>query len=238
MPRPYSITSETVAERYVILIGRQWQEGDPCNPYPSLSDHGTHVAGTVAARFDGGRVVGVAPNASLANHNVFEMIPDVGVRSYSSSRWRAMMHAADNGVHVINMSLGSVTFIGNDPKRFAEWELDHDPTRQNWLATSLAAEKRIAGYMTSRGTVIVSSAGNSASKLNGNNIASPGQTPGQSLSARPDSARTGCISQASRPMCWPSTPTTAPRWKLQPPVATTVRAIPRPAWRSTSHRAQ
>ena len=152
------------------VIGRTWQAGDPCNPYPSASDHGTHVAGTVAAQFGGGRVVGVAPNASLANYNVFEVIPGLGVRSYTSSRWRAMTHAADNGVDVINMSLGSFTFIGN--------KLREEPVRQNRLATFLAAEKRVANYVIGRGTVIVSSAGNSRADLNGIYVASPGQTQG------------------------------------------------------------
>lgn len=152
------------------VIGRTWQAGDPCNPYPNASDHGTHVAGTVAAQFSGGRVVGVAPNASLANYNVFEIIPGLGVRSFTSSRWRAMTHAADNGVDVINMSLGSFTFIGN--------KLREEPVRQNGLATFLAAEKRVANYVMGRGTVIVSSAGNSGANLNGIYVASPGQTQG------------------------------------------------------------
>ena len=160
------------------VVGRDWQADDPCNPYPSLSDPGTHVAGTVAARFGGGRVVGVAPNASLANYNVFEWIPGLGTRSYTSSRWRAMIHAADTGVDAINMSLGSFTFIGNDPKRFEERGWDHDPTRQNGLATLMAAESRVANYVTQRGTVIISSAGNSAADLNGTNVALPGQTQG------------------------------------------------------------
>jgi lantibiotic leader peptide-processing serine protease len=160
------------------VIGRDWQAGDPCNPYPSLSDHGTHVAGTVAARFGGGRVVGVAPNAQLANYNVFEFVPGFGVGAYPGSRWMAMIHAADTGVDAINMSLGSLTFIGNDPKRFAQFGLQHQPGRQDGLATFLAAEKRVANYVNRRGTVMVSSAGNAAVNLNGNIIATPGETQG------------------------------------------------------------
>jgi lantibiotic leader peptide-processing serine protease len=160
------------------VVGRHWQPGDPCSPYPDAHWHGTHVAGTAAAVFGGGRVVGVAPEAGLANYNVFEIIPGLGVRSYTSSRWRAMLHAADHGVDVINMSLGSFTFIGNDPKKFEAFGLDHEPTRQNGLATFLAAEKRVADYLLRKGTVIVSSAGNSGWNLNGAWIASPGQTQG------------------------------------------------------------
>jgi lantibiotic leader peptide-processing serine protease len=160
------------------VVGRHWEAGDPCSPYPDLHWHGTHVAGTAAAVFGGGRVVGVAPEAALANYNVFEFIPGLGVRSYTSSRWRAMLHAADHGVGVINMSLGSFTFIGNDPKKFEVFGLEHEPTRQDGLATFLAAEKRVANYVLGKGTVIASSAGNSGWNLNGAWIASPGQTQG------------------------------------------------------------
>lgn len=80
------------------------------------------------------------------------------------------MHAADNGVDAINMSLGSFTSIGN--------KLREEPVRQDGLATFLAAEKRVANYVTGRGTVIVSSAGNSGADLNGIYVASPGQTQG------------------------------------------------------------
>lgn len=160
------------------VVGRTWQAGDPCNPYPSLSDHGTHVAGTVAASFGGGRVVGVAPNAALANYNVFEQIPGCGVCSYTSSRWRAMVHAADNGVDVINMSLGSFTFIGNDPKKFEVFGADHEPSRQDGLATFLAAEKRVANYVTGRGTIMSTAAGNAGFNLNGAWVGTPAEVQG------------------------------------------------------------
>ena len=156
------------------VVGRHWVAGDPCIPYPSASDHGTHVAGTVAASFGGSRVVGVAPNAQLYNYNTFEVIPGCGVCTFASSRWRAMIHAADNGVDVINMSLGSFFFIGNDPKKRGEAA----PVPQNGTATFLAFEKRVANYVTQRGTVIVSSAGNSGANLNGTWVAAPGEVQG------------------------------------------------------------
>ncbi|WDI31376.1 S8 family serine peptidase [Hyphococcus flavus] len=134
-----------------------------CNPYPSLSDHGTHVAGSAAASFDGGRVVGVAPEAGLAGYNTFEVIPDCGVCSFTDSRWAAMVDAADRGFSVISMSLGGTAQYGGQGT--------------NGLATYVAAEKRVANYVNKQGTVMVASAGNSALDLNGTIIHVPGDIP-------------------------------------------------------------
>ncbi|MFN3346785.1 MAG: S8 family peptidase [Candidatus Bipolaricaulaceae bacterium] len=68
-----------------------------------LYGHGTHVAGIAAAITDNGRgVAGVGFNSSLMNVKV---LGDSGSGQYS---WIAngIIWAADNGAHVINMSLG------------------------------------------------------------------------------------------------------------------------------------
>ena len=135
-----------------------------CNPYPSYSDHGTHVAGTAAAAFDGGLVVGVAPELSIASYNVFEPIDGCGVCAYSSSRWSAMIDAADKGYEVITMSLGGTAQYGFG--------------RTDGLATFVAAEKRIANYVNQMGTNMVASAGNSGLDLTGNIVHIPGDIPG------------------------------------------------------------
>jgi lantibiotic leader peptide-processing serine protease len=141
-----------------------WADGAPCNPYPSLSDHGTHVAGTVAATFGGGRVVGVGPNLALAGYNTFEFIPGCGVCSYSSSRWLAQLDAAQRGYKVINMSLGAIGAFGG--------------RGTDGLATFIAADNRIANAVIAAGTTIVASAGNSALNLNGIYTNLPGGLPG------------------------------------------------------------
>lgn len=146
------------------VVGRDYQDGDPCNPYPTVSDHGTHVAGTVAARFGGGRAVGVAPNAFLANYNIFERFPDGSVRAFTSSRWAAMIDAAERGYDVINMSLGfSASFGGQGT---------------NELATFLAADKRVMDFVINEGTVVVASAGNDGTDNNGTFFHGPGDQPG------------------------------------------------------------
>lgn len=135
-----------------------------CNPYPSLSDHGTHVAGTIAAAFGGGRVVGVGPNLALASYNTFESIPGCGTCSYSDSRWAAYIDIANRGFDVVNMSLGSLAFFGG--------------RGTNELAAFRQAENKLADYMSKRGVLLVASAGNSAIDLNGPAINFPGGITG------------------------------------------------------------
>ena len=141
--------------------GGDFTIGD-CNPYPSLSDHGTHVAGTAAAAF-GDDIVGVAPEAKIASYNTFEVIPGCGVCSFSSSRWAAMMDAADSGFDVISMSLGGTAQFGGQGT--------------NGLATFFAAEIRVANYVNSQGPIMVASSGNSNLDLNGTILHVPGDVP-------------------------------------------------------------
>jgi len=122
------------------------------------------VAGTVAAVFGGGRVVGVGPNLGLANYNTFEVIPDCGVCAYTSSRWLAMLDAAQRGFQVISMSLGGLGQYGGPGT--------------NELATYVAAEKRVANQVMKMGTAIVASAGNEALDVNGTIVHVPGDVPG------------------------------------------------------------
>ncbi len=94
--------------------------------------HGTHVAGIAAAITDNGRgIAGVGFHTSLMNVKVLD---DTGSGQYS---WIAngIIWAADNGAHVINMSLGG-------------------------SATSSTLESAVK-YAYSKGAVLVAAAGNS-----------------------------------------------------------------------------
>jgi subtilisin family serine protease len=121
-----------------------------CLPYPSLHWHGTHVAGTVAAAFGGGRAVGVGPNLGLANYNVFEFTTD-GLVAYEEAIWAAMLDAAEQGFDVINMSLGGYIVRSDSPQDVAVW----------------TAWNRVANYVTRQGVTIVASSGNGNADLNG-----------------------------------------------------------------------
>ncbi|MBQ7872093.1 MAG: S8 family serine peptidase [Oscillospiraceae bacterium] len=77
---------------------------DVTHDYDSQGDHGTHVAGTVAAnRMDSTTVVGVAPDAQLLIMKVFGQ----NGGAYSDDIMAAIEDCVRLNVDVINMSLGS-----------------------------------------------------------------------------------------------------------------------------------
>ncbi len=51
-----------------------WSPDNGCTPlgFNDYEFHGTHVAGTIAAKFGGGRAVGVAPDAKVGAYKVFD----------------------------------------------------------------------------------------------------------------------------------------------------------------------
>ncbi len=102
---------------------------DRCN-------HGTHVAGTIAAATNNGvGVASVAPGAQLLNGKVLD---DSG-SGYFSDVDTAIRWAADNGARVINMSLGGALRC---------------PT----------GTQAAANYAWSKGVVLVAAAGNSGAR--------------------------------------------------------------------------
>lgn len=69
--------------------------------YPD--DHGTHVAGIIAASANNRQGVGVAPKVTLLCYDVFSG----DALCYTSNLIKAINYATDKGCRVINMSLGS-----------------------------------------------------------------------------------------------------------------------------------
>ncbi|MFM9058605.1 MAG: DVUA0089 family protein [Planctomycetaceae bacterium] len=108
-------------------------EGVDWRGLPGNRGHGTHVAGTIAAARNGIGSTGVAPDARIMPVRVlFNRDADNAVRALAIAR--GIRYAADNGAHVINMSLG-----GGPPSSAIEQALRH---------------------ATSRGCVVVIAAGN------------------------------------------------------------------------------
>jgi subtilisin family serine protease len=131
-----------------------WTPADGCTPSSTTYEtHGTHVAGTIAARFGGGRVVGVAPDARIGAYKVFDKYKlngATGVSAFDGPLFAAIIDATLQGYPVISMSLGSHV-LRNDKGGNASW--------LSW--------NRIAKFADRNGTLIVASAGNSEYNLNG-----------------------------------------------------------------------
>jgi subtilisin family serine protease len=135
----------------------EWTPAAGCTAAPVVYHaHGTHVAGTIAAKFGGAGVVGVAPGVRLAAYKVFdryryknekdEIVEDFG--AFDGAVFSAIVDAASRGYKTINMSLGST--------------IDRRGQNANWLAWD-----RVAKYADRMGVTIVAAAGNSAENSNG-----------------------------------------------------------------------
>ena len=107
------------------------------NPQNLNQSHGTHVAGIVAAATDNKK--GVAGSGFNTNMMIIKIMDSQGaiLTSYFSN---AIKYAADRGVKVINLSLGSL-----------EGNLD---------APTIAAINSAVAYAWGKGAVIVAAAGN------------------------------------------------------------------------------
>ena len=113
-----------------------------------LSDvfsHGTHTAGTIAAADNGYGTIGIAPEAELVPVKVLSEVLGYGLTSWIIN---GVLHAADNGADVINMSLG-----GFGSKSY------YAPGIQLYF---MVPYERAINYAYQKGATVVVSAGNGA----------------------------------------------------------------------------
>jgi subtilisin family serine protease len=119
------------------------------------NSHGTHVAGTIGAN---GRIKGIAPEVGLRAYRVF------GASGGARQSWitDAIISAADDGVDVINMSLGGTRVVGQwfytDPATGEKIRLGND-------AADMVAYNRAIRYATNKNVTVVASAGNDGQDL-------------------------------------------------------------------------
>ena len=125
-----------------------WDQGGP----QDYDGHGTHVAGSIAGAITSGRIIGVAPEAKIANYKVMiAVITDEGVATgigFQSWIIDGIVTAADDGVDVINMSLGG-------------WRT----MNEQGAAAAYVAYLRATQYARQQGTLVVASSGNSGLNL-------------------------------------------------------------------------
>lgn len=123
-------------------------------PYPDGSDHGTHVAGTIAAPRNGVGVSGVAPGVQVAAIKVSE--PGTSL-FYTEAVVCGFMFAAEKGIEVTNNSYYVDPWLYN-------CKTDDD---QKALVEAIG---RASKYAERKGVLNVASAGNSNHDLAGDSI--------------------------------------------------------------------
>ncbi len=123
-------------------------------------NHGTHVAGIVAALPSSFGSVGIAPGATLIPVKVLSEYTGSGAFSWVLG---GVVYAADEGADVINMSLGAYPMSTSDPNTQAY----------------LLAFGRAADYARARGAAVIVAAGNDAAQLGaGGDVGVPANAPG------------------------------------------------------------
>ncbi|MFD0268449.1 S8 family serine peptidase [Streptomyces sp. NPDC127106] len=123
-------------------------------PYPDGSDHGTHVAGTIAAARNGVGISGVAPGVKVAGIKVSE--PGTSL-FYTEAVVCGFMFAAEKGIEVTNNSYYVDPWLYN-------CKSDSD---QGALVEALT---RATKYAERKGVLSVASAGNSNHDLAADSI--------------------------------------------------------------------
>lgn len=125
-------------------------------------NHGTHVAGIIAAADNKWGVIGVAPNAEIVAVKVLSEYTGSGSFSWINA---GIVYAANNGADVINMSLGGI-FFKNGLYYDDQDVLQKVPAI--YIQSFILANKRAVDYAFKKGAVIVAAAGNEASNYDGN----------------------------------------------------------------------
>lgn len=88
-----------------------WNDNNRVYIPSSIGDHGTHVAGTIAASVNGRGIVGVAPNVEIMALKVGD-----GMRGISdSAAIQGIEYAKVEGAKIMNASWGHVGTINSDP---------------------------------------------------------------------------------------------------------------------------
>jgi subtilisin family serine protease len=144
-------------------LSKSFVPGETYNVQPGkFFNHGTHVAGTIAAADNNWGVIGVAPYAKIVAVKVLSEYTGGGAFSGVNA---GIVYAADNGADVINMSLGAMF------NRNGNW-LDENNVWQHGPAADLQfliiAQQRAVNYAVKKGAIVIVSAGNSGINADGN----------------------------------------------------------------------
>ena len=120
-----------------------------CHPLINGFNHGTHVAGIIAAPDNGIGTIGVAPDAKIL---AVKVLSDAGSGDFGAII-QGIVYAADHGADVINMSLG------------VHGGLPVNGKGANDVSELVNATKRAVAYARAHNALTVVSSGNDAQDL-------------------------------------------------------------------------
>jgi lantibiotic leader peptide-processing serine protease len=112
---------------------------DPKFATSDWNGHGSWIAGNIAANLDGVGLNGIAPNVKIFDLKIAQWCGSTG----DATIINAILFAADHGINVVNISFGGYV-DRSDPEQDELWQL----------------YAKAVTYAKSKGTTIVSSAGN------------------------------------------------------------------------------
>lgn len=142
---------------------------DLANSRPVLSDkqgHGSHVSGTIGGRDNDFGVVGVAPEASIYSIRVFN---DKGSIPHASDLIKALQYATDQGLNVLNLSLGGPDYSALEEAAFESASLGgtaEKPTKPILIFAAAGNDgQNVVSYPAGYKTVVAVSAIDSQDKL-------------------------------------------------------------------------
>jgi len=133
------------ADSASFVAGESW-----CNTLASQNSHGTHTSGSILAADNGIGTIGVAPQAKLIAVKVLSAATGSG--SFEGII-QGIVHAADKGADVINMSLG------------VRGGLPVNGPGANGVAELVNATKRAVDYARKQNAITITSAGNDGRDL-------------------------------------------------------------------------
>ncbi len=159
-------------------LSTSFVEGEDYDIAPgAYFNHGTHVAGTVAAAENALGTIGVAPEAELMAVKVLS--EETGSGSFSGIV-QGIVYAAENDADIINMSLGAYF----PARQYCDDEGQCVSARET--TELINAMKRAMQFANKESTTVVSSAGNASTDLDadGSGMHVPSEVPGSlSISA-------------------------------------------------------
>lgn len=142
---------------------KSFVEGETWSLDPATTfNHGTHVAGTIAAADTDYALIGVAPEAQIVAVKVISEFTGSGP---FSSIIAGIVYAADNRADVINMSFGA-TLNKNGTLIDADGNSFRIPAK--YIQELIIASQRAIDYAFKKGTTMVASAGNDYTNYDGN----------------------------------------------------------------------